>query len=64
MAELSNQLMALTVLVYLAAMVSYAGEYAFGNRSRIGRAAARPARQLVGAGAPVDDEPVELAEAR
>jgi len=53
MAELSNQLMALTVLAYLAAMVSYAGEYAFGNRSRIGRAASRPAQVLVGAGAPV-----------
>jgi len=56
---LSNQLMALTVLVYLAAMVSYAGEYAFGSRSLIGRAAARPAaaRQLVGAGGPAADEP-------
>ena len=53
MAELSNQLMALTVLAYLAAMVSYAAEYAFGNRSRIGRAASRPAQVLVGAGAPV-----------
>ena len=51
MAELSNQLMAFTVLAYLAAMVCYAGEYAFGNRSHIGRAAARPARELVGAGA-------------
>ncbi|MBO3740882.1 c-type cytochrome biogenesis protein CcsB [Actinoplanes flavus] len=49
MAELSNQLMALTVLAYLAAMVCYAGEYAFGRRSHIGRAA------LVGAGAPVPD---------
>ena len=60
MAELSNQLMALAVLAYLAAMVAYAGEYAFGSKSRIGRAAVRPARQLVGAGAPVDevDEPV------
>ncbi|GIF09561.1 c-type cytochrome biogenesis protein CcsB [Actinoplanes siamensis] len=56
MAELSNQLMALTVLAYLAAMVCYAGEYAFGKRSRIGKAAARPARQLVGAGAPADAE--------
>src|SRR3954469_23330220 len=53
MAELSNHLMAFTVLAYLAAMVAYAGEYAFGDRSRIGRAAARPARQLVGAGVPV-----------
>ncbi|GLY05781.1 MULTISPECIES: c-type cytochrome biogenesis protein CcsB [Actinoplanes] len=49
MAEWSDQLMALTVLAYLAAMVCYAGEYAFGQRSRIGKAAAR---QLVGAGAP------------
>ncbi len=57
MAELSNQLMAVTVLAYLAAMVCYAAEYAFGDRSHIGRAAARPARQLVGAGAPVDDQP-------
>jgi cytochrome c-type biogenesis protein CcsB len=55
MAELSNQLMAITVLVYLAAMIGYAAEYAFGNRSHIGRAASRPARQLVGAGAPADD---------
>jgi cytochrome c-type biogenesis protein CcsB len=57
MAELSNHLMALTVLAYLVAMVCYAGEYAFGNRGRIGRAAARPARTLVGAGAPVPDSP-------
>jgi cytochrome c-type biogenesis protein CcsB len=49
MAELSNQLMAITVLAYLAAMVSYAAEYAFGNRSHIGRAATR---ELVGAGGP------------
>jgi cytochrome c-type biogenesis protein CcsB len=52
MAELSNQLMAVAVLAYLAAMVAYAAEYAFGSKSRIGRAAVRPARQLVGAGAP------------
>lgn len=56
MAELSNQLMAITVLAYLAAMVGYAAEYAFGNRSHIGRAAARPARQLVGAGAAVEPD--------
>ncbi|GAA4944348.1 c-type cytochrome biogenesis protein CcsB [Actinoplanes utahensis] len=49
MAELSNQLMALTVLAYLAAMVCYAGEYAFGKRSHIGKAATR---ELVGAGGP------------
>jgi cytochrome c-type biogenesis protein CcsB len=54
MAELSNHLFAITVLAYLVAMVCYAAEYAFGNRSHIGRAAARPARVLVGAGAPVE----------
>jgi len=60
MAELSNHLMALTVLAYLAAMTGYAAEYAFGDRSHIGRAAARPSKQLVGAGAPVsDDAPAE-----
>ncbi|GAB1644563.1 c-type cytochrome biogenesis protein CcsB [Krasilnikovia sp. MM14-A1259] len=53
MAELSNQLMVVAVLAYLAAMVCHAAEYSFGNRSHIGRAATRPARQLVGAGAPV-----------
>ncbi|RZU51462.1 cytochrome c-type biogenesis protein CcsB [Krasilnikovia cinnamomea] len=53
MAELSNQLMVVAVLAYLAAMVCHAAEYSFGNRSHIGRAASRPARQLVGAGAPV-----------
>jgi cytochrome c-type biogenesis protein CcsB len=56
MAVWSNHLMAVTVLAYLAAMICYAGEYAFGNRSHVGRAAARPARQLVGAGAPVPDD--------
>jgi cytochrome c-type biogenesis protein CcsB len=56
MAELSNHLMAFTVLAYLAAMIGYAAEYAFGNRSHVGRAAARPAEQLVGAGAPVPDD--------
>ena len=29
-------------LAYLAAMICYAGEYAFGQSSRIGKAAARP----------------------
>ncbi|WP_250029253.1 c-type cytochrome biogenesis protein CcsB [Paractinoplanes maris] len=60
MAELSNQLMAAAVLAYLIAMVCYAGEYAFGKRSRVGRAALRPAqaKQLVGAGGPVPDDVV------
>jgi cytochrome c-type biogenesis protein CcsB len=54
MAEWSNHLMAITVLAYLAAMIGYAAEYAFGARSHVGRAAQRPAKQLVGAGAPVE----------
>jgi cytochrome c-type biogenesis protein CcsB len=58
MAELSNQFLALSVVAYLAAMVCYAGEYAFGSRSRVGRAAVRPERELVGAGGPVFKSPV------
>ena len=60
MAEWSDQLMVVTVLAYLVAMVCHAAEYSFGARSHIGRAAARPARELVGAGAPVP--PLETAE--
>jgi cytochrome c-type biogenesis protein CcsB len=61
MAEWSNHLLAVTVLAYLAAMICYAAEYAFGNRSHVGRAAKRPARQLVGAGAPVvADDPTPV----
>ena len=52
MADLSNQLLIVTVLAYLAAMVCHAVEYAFGTRSHVGRAAVRPARELVGAGGP------------
>jgi cytochrome c-type biogenesis protein CcsB len=62
MAELSNQLLAAAVLAYLAAMICYAGEYAFGKRSRIGKAAALPDRQLVGAGAPVVPDDVVPSE--
>jgi cytochrome c-type biogenesis protein CcsB len=45
MAELSNQLMALTVVTYLAAMIGYAAEYALGDRRRISPSA----KQLIGA---------------
>ena len=69
MAAVSNQLMAVTVLAYLAAMVAHAAEYAFGARSPVGRAAIRPARALVGAGAPthpgsLDPAPPHLAADR
>ncbi|MEO3748906.1 c-type cytochrome biogenesis protein CcsB [Plantactinospora sp. B5E13] len=56
MAALSDQLLAVAILGYLLAMICHAAEYAFGNRSRVGRAALRPERELalVGAGAPAD----------
>jgi cytochrome c-type biogenesis protein CcsB len=57
MANLSNHLMAITVLAYLAAMIGYAAEYAFGNLSHVGRAATRPVKALVGAGAPIEETP-------
>ncbi|MEN3610866.1 c-type cytochrome biogenesis protein CcsB [Plantactinospora sp. ZYX-F-223] len=56
MAALSDQLLVVTILGYLLAMICHAVEYAFGTRSVIGRAAARPERErerervLVGAG--------------
>ncbi|MEU8005002.1 c-type cytochrome biogenesis protein CcsB [Catellatospora sp. NPDC049111] len=57
MAELSDGLLVVTLLSYLVAMLLHAGEYAFGTRGRIANAAAAPAaapaRELVGAGAPV-----------
>jgi cytochrome c-type biogenesis protein CcsB len=56
-AELSDGLLVVTLLSYLVAMLLHAGEYAFGTRGRIANAAAAPAaapaRELVGAGAPV-----------
>ncbi|WP_155369047.1 c-type cytochrome biogenesis protein CcsB [Catellatospora vulcania] len=58
MAELSDGLLIVTLLSYLAAMLLHAGEYAFGSRGRIANAVAAPApaRELVGAGAPVVTE--------
>ncbi|GAA0816395.1 c-type cytochrome biogenesis protein CcsB [Spirilliplanes yamanashiensis] len=52
MEELSNQLLVVTVLAYLAAMIGHAAEYAFGTRSHVGRAALRPEAELAYAGAP------------
>jgi cytochrome c-type biogenesis protein CcsB len=51
MAELSDQLLVVAVLAYLVAMICHAAEYAFGQRSAVGRAASRPARELVAVGA-------------
>jgi cytochrome c-type biogenesis protein CcsB len=51
MSALSDQLLVIAIMSYLAAMVCHAAEYAFGNRSHVGRAATRPARELVAVGA-------------
>jgi len=50
MGALSNQLLVVTILSYLASMLCYAAEYAFGERGAVARVASR---ELVGAGAPV-----------
>lgn len=49
MSALSDQLLVGAILAYLVAMVCHAAEYAFGARGPVGRAAVRPARELVGA---------------
>ena len=67
MSALSDQLLVVAILAYVAAMVCHTAEYAFGNRSHIGRAAERPARELVGAGGPPivkEDLPPELVPPR
>jgi cytochrome c-type biogenesis protein CcsB len=54
MGALSNQLLVVTILVYIVAMVAYAIEFAFGGRNTaVARVAAR---ELVGSGAPADLE--------
>ncbi len=54
MEALSNQLLVVTILTYLAAMLCHAVEYAFGASGAVARAAGRD-RSLVGAGAPVPE---------
>ncbi len=49
MAALSDNLLIVTVLAYLGAMLLYAAQYAFGERSVLAKAATR---ELVGAGGP------------
>jgi cytochrome c-type biogenesis protein CcsB len=68
MAELSNQLLPVAVLAYLAAMMLYLMEYAFGGRGAVARTAVRPARELVGAGVggsvpPVPEPPQVIVDA-
>ena len=64
MAVLSDQLLVVTILGYLFAMLGYAAEYAFGTRSAVGRVAAR---ELVPAGVtagPTGAAPAEPAPPR
>jgi cytochrome c-type biogenesis protein CcsB len=67
MAALSHGLLPIAVLLYLAAMMCYLTEFAFGKRSLIARAATRPTarvaaeRELVGAGGPPVTAPVSPA---
>jgi cytochrome c-type biogenesis protein CcsB len=53
-AHLSDELLVVALFTYLAAMVGYLVEYAFGKRGAVARVAARPDRELVtvGAGSP------------
>jgi cytochrome c-type biogenesis protein CcsB len=61
LAHLSDVLFTSAIALYVAALVSYGGEYAFGRRGRVARTAAVPApRVLVGAGGPPDTEHVDL----
>jgi cytochrome c-type biogenesis protein CcsB len=54
-AELSDTLLLAAVVVYIAAMLGYLVEFAFGTRGAVARVAARPARELVAVGAPSGD---------
>ncbi len=54
MAQLSDTLLQVAVVTYVAAMLGYLVEYAFGTRGAVARVAARPAKELVAVGAPSD----------
>jgi cytochrome c-type biogenesis protein CcsB len=64
MAHLSDTLLQVGVVIYVAAMLAYLVEFAFGTRGAVARVAARPERELVAVGsggasavvAPADDE--------
>jgi cytochrome c-type biogenesis protein CcsB len=61
MATLSHDLLIVAIVGYLFAMMCYAAEYAFGNRGVVARVADK---QLVGAGAPIFEEPPVIEVAR
>jgi cytochrome c-type biogenesis protein CcsB len=52
MAQLSDTLLLATVVLYVAAMLGYLVEFAFGTRGAVARIATRPARELVAVGVP------------
>ena len=63
MAELSGTLLLVAVLTYIAAMLGYLVELAFGTRGAVARVASRPGRELVTVGAPASPPaPAELPE--
>jgi cytochrome c-type biogenesis protein CcsB len=51
-AQLSDTLLIAAVVTYVAAMLGYLVEFAFGTRGAVARVVARPARQLAAVGAP------------
>jgi cytochrome c-type biogenesis protein CcsB len=61
MAALSDQLLVVTILTYLAAMMGYAAEYAFGTRGVVARVASRDLAS-VGASAPAAAHSPEILE--
>ena len=61
MAHLSDVLLQVAVVVYLAAMTGYLVEYAFGTRGAVARVAGRRERELVTVGAPAAAAPVDHA---
>jgi cytochrome c-type biogenesis protein CcsB len=58
-AHLSDELLVIALFAYLAAMVGYLVEYAFGTRGAVARLAARPDRKLVAVGAGSPPPPVD-----
>ncbi|GIJ47297.1 c-type cytochrome biogenesis protein CcsB [Virgisporangium aliadipatigenens] len=60
MAEVSDQLLVVTIMTYLAALVAYAAEYAFGSATRVSRVANRELVGPDGLAVVVDDEPAPV----
>ena len=60
MAELSDTLLLVAAVIYVAAMLGYLVEFAFGTRGAVARVATRPARELVAVGAPVGASGVDI----